>query len=58
MLYFVILHTSYVTLDHKSSLKLHGYICGNSQQNTVLVKIIDFYFMTKIIKILSNDHDP
>jgi len=46
----------HVTLDHKTSLKLHGYICG--QQNTVWVKIIDFSFMSKIIRILSKDHDP
>jgi len=47
----------YVTLDHKTSLKLQGY-CGNSQQNTVWVKIIDFSFMPKVIRILSKDHDP
>ena len=53
-------HTSipYVTLDHKTSLMLHGYICGNSQQNIVWVKIIDFSFMPKIIRILSKDHVP
>ena len=50
--------SSYVTLDHKTSLMLHGYICGNSQQNIVWVKIIDFSFMPKIIRILSKDHVP
>ncbi len=29
----------YVTLEHKTSHKLHGYICSNSQQYTVWVKI-------------------
>ncbi len=29
--------------DHKSSLKQHRYICSNSQQYIVWVKIIDFY---------------
>ncbi len=50
----------YVTLDHKTSLKSqvssHGYICSNSQQYIVWVKIIDFSFMPKIITILSKDH--
>jgi len=46
-----------VTLDHKTSLKLHGYICGNSLQNTVSVKIIHFSIMPKIIRILSKDND-
>ncbi len=44
----------YVTLDHKNSLKLLGYICSN----IVWVKIIDFSFMLKIIWILSKDHVP
>ncbi len=42
----------YVTLEHKSSHEQHGYICSNSQQCTVWVKTILFYFMTKIIRIL------
>ncbi len=37
----------YVTLDHKTNLKL-GYICNNSQQYILWVKIIHFYFMPKI----------
>ncbi len=41
-----------VTLEHKSSVKSLGYICSNSQQYIIWVKIIDFYFMTKIIRIL------
>ncbi len=32
---------TYVTLDHKTSLKSHGYICSNSQQYIVWVKIIN-----------------
>ncbi len=48
----------YVTLEHKSSLKSLGYICSNSQQYIVWVKIIDFSFMTKIIRTLSKDHVP
>ncbi len=43
----------YVTLEHKTRLKSHGYICSNSQKYIVQVKIIDFYFMPKIIGILS-----
>ncbi len=48
----------YVTLEHKSSHKQHGYICSNSKQYIVWVKIIDFSFMTKILRILSEDHVP
>ncbi len=33
----------YVTLEHKASLKLLGYICSNSQKYIVWVKIIDFF---------------
>ncbi len=47
-----------MTLEHKTSLKLHRYICSNSQQYIVWVKIIDFSFMPKIIRILSKDHVP
>ncbi len=43
----------YVTMDHKTSLKSLGYICGNSQKYIVWVKIIDFSFMPKIIRTLS-----
>ncbi len=46
----------YVTLDHKTSLKLLGCICSNSQKYIVWVKIIDFSFMPKTIRILSKDH--
>ncbi len=34
------------------------YICSNIQKYTVWVKIIDFYFMPKIIRILSKDDVP
>ncbi|XDV28083.1 hypothetical protein PO909_031478, partial [Leuciscus waleckii] len=57
--YLYCIHTlTYVTLDHKTSHKSHRYICGNSQQYIIWVKIIDFFFMPKIIRILSKDHDP
>ncbi len=36
-----------MTLDHKTSHKSHRYICSNSQQYIVWVKIVDFYFMEK-----------
>ncbi len=50
---------SNVTLDHKSSLDIFtGIFCSNSQIYIVWVKIMDFYFMPKIIRILSIDHDP
>ncbi len=45
----------YMSLEHKSS---HKYICSNNQQYIVWVKIIDFSFMPKIIRILSKDHVP
>ncbi len=47
-----------VTLEHKTSLKSLGYICSDSQKYIVWVKIIDFSFMPKIIRILSKDHVP
>ncbi len=50
--------TKYVTLDHKTSRKSLGYICSNSQKYIVWVKIIDFSFMPKIIRILNKDHVP
>ncbi len=48
----------YVTLDHKTSLKSLGYICSNSQKYIVWVKMIDFWFMPKMIRILSKDYVP
>ncbi len=41
-----------MTLEHKTSLKSLGYICSNSQTYIVWVKIIDFSFIPKIIRIL------
>ncbi len=41
-----------MTLEHKTGLKSLGYICSNSQQYIVWVKIIHFYFMPKVIRIL------
>ncbi len=35
-----------------------GYVCSNSQKYIVWVKIIDFFFMPKIIRTLSKDHVP
>ncbi len=51
------LHLLYlnVTLDHKTSLKLHGYICSNSQQ---YINLNHFSFMPKIMRIFSKDHVP
>ncbi len=48
----------FVTLENKSSYKSLGYICSNSQQYIVWVKMIDFPFMPNIIRILSKDHVP
>ncbi len=45
-------------MEHKTSLKSLEYICSNSQKYIVWVKIIEFYFMPKIIRILSKDHVP
>ncbi len=45
-----------VTLEHKSSLISLGYICSNGQKYIVWVKMIDFSFMPKIIRILTKDH--
>ncbi len=33
-------------------------ICSNSQNYIMWVKVIDFSFMSKIIRILSKDHVP
>ncbi len=49
---------TYVTLEHKTSLKSLGYICSNSQKYTAWVKIINFSFMPKIIRTLIKDHVP
>jgi len=35
----------FVSLEHKRSHKQHSYICRNSQQYIVWLKIIHFYFM-------------
>ncbi len=48
-------YLTFVTLDHKTSLKSLEYICRNSQQYIVWVKIIHFSF---IISIFSKDHVP
>ncbi len=58
ILYIYIYIHIYVTLDHKCSLKSLGYVCSNSQKYIVWVKIIDFFFMLKIIRTLSKDHVP
>ncbi len=47
-----------VNLDHKTSLKSMGFIGSNGQKYIAWVKIIDFSFMPKIIRILSKDHVP
>ncbi len=44
--------------DHKTSLKSLGYIFSNSQKYILWLKMIDFYFMPKVIRILSKDHVP
>ncbi len=49
---------AYVTLDHKTSHKSLGYICSNSQKYIVWVKIINFSFMPKIIRIVSKECVP
>ncbi len=41
-----------VSLEHKTSVKSLEYICSNSQLYIVWVKIINFSFMPKIIRIL------
>ncbi len=48
----------HVTLKHKTSVKSLGYICSNSQKYIVWVKIIDFSFKPKVIRILDKDHVP
>ncbi len=44
--------STHVTLEHRRSHKQHRYIWSNSQQYIVWVKIIHFYCMPKIIRIL------
>ncbi len=53
-------YLTFVTLawSTKPVFKSLGYICSNSQQYIVWVKIIHFSFMPKIISILSKDHVP
>ncbi len=46
------LFSVYVFLEHRRSHKQHSYICSNNQKYSVWVKIIHFYFMPKIIRIL------
>ncbi len=41
-----------MSLEHKSSVKSLGYIYSNNQQYIAWVIIIDFSFMTEIIRIL------
>jgi len=41
-----------VTLDHKTSHKSHWYIFVAIANTIVWVKMIGFYFMPKIIRIL------
>ncbi len=53
-----VLFMTHVTLEHKTSLKLLGYVCSNSQKYTVWVKIIYFSFMPKIIRILRKNYVP
>ncbi len=43
---------SSVSLEHRSSLKQHSYICSNSQRYIVWLKVIHLYLMPKIIRIL------
>ncbi len=45
-----------VSLEQKTSHKQHRYICNNSQQYIVWVKMISF--MAKIIRIFSKDRVP
>ncbi len=39
-------------------VKSYKYICSNSQKYIVWLKIIDFSFIPKVIRILSKDHVP
>ncbi len=47
--------TIFVTLDHKTSLKSGVYLIA---KNTLHGQNYRFFFMPKIIGILSKDHDP
>ncbi len=55
---YCLISATCVILEHKRSHKQHGYICSNSQQYIVWVKIIHFSFMPKIIRLLIKDHVP
>ncbi len=48
----ILTQNAFVTLEHKTSVKSLGYICSNNQKYILWVKIIKFYFMPKIIRIL------
>ncbi len=52
------MENSIIICDHKTSLKSLGYIFSNSQKYILWLKMIDFYFMPKLIRILSKDHVP
>ncbi len=54
--YYFFISNDYLTFV--PSLKSLGYICSNSQQYIVWVKIINVSFMPKIISIFSKDHVP
>ncbi len=45
----------HVTLDHKTSPKLHGYICRNIKKIHCMAQNYRFNCMPKIIRILSKD---
>ncbi len=53
----IVVAINYVTWTTKPVISTR-YICSNSQKYIVWVKIIDFYFMPKIIRILRKDHVP
>ncbi len=51
-------HSS-VSLEHRSSLKQHSYICSYSQRYIVWLKVIHLYLMPKIdIKIMLHEDIP
>ncbi len=49
---------TYVTLDHKTSLKSLSIFVAIAKKNIEWIKFIIIYFMAKIIRILIKDYVP
>ncbi len=55
---FYLYMPNHMDMCDPGDLNQSGYICSNRQKYIAWVKIIDFSFMPKIIRILSKYHVP